>query len=178
MKTCSSNVLVCKWKPGKQHRVITNDETSVHVLQDVHRKFKYVSRKGAAHSSVDAATPQFCASVQGTWTAAGGALGPMIVTQGTYKVTSGCTATGTVTLDGELQKAVWSTNQKGSFDEVRFIEFTSDYCAYVSGSYSRQPSDRHGQQSADTHNACCCKTVRSWASSSRCHQTAHTLATR
>jgi hypothetical protein len=117
---------VMKWKPGKKDRVITSDETSVHLHADGHRKFRYVSRSGAARSSVDAATPVFRASIMGTRTAAGGTLGPMLVTQGTYKFISRCTATGTVLVDGELQKAVWSSNEKGSFDEVQFMKFIKE----------------------------------------------------
>ena len=115
-----------KWRPGMASRVITSDETSVHLRQDGNRKFKYVSRVGEARASIDAPTPAFRASVMGTRTAAGDALGPMLVTQGTYKFTSACTATGTVFVDGELQKAVWSSNEKGSFDEAQFIKFIKE----------------------------------------------------
>ena len=117
---------VLKWRPGKQDRVITSDETSVHLNADGQRKFTYVSRRGAARSSVDAANTAFRASVMGARTATGDALAPMIVTQGTYKFTSGCTATGTVLVDGELQKPVWSSNEKGSFDEVQFMKFIKE----------------------------------------------------
>ena len=114
---------VLNWNEDKMHRVITGDETSCHLKLDGLRRFTYVSRVHERIATVDAAMPAFRASILGSRTCAGDALAPMIVTQRPYKFQSECTATGTVLVDGEKQKAVWGFNDKGSFDESNFIDY-------------------------------------------------------
>ena len=53
----------------------------------------------------------------------------MIVTQRPYKFQSKFTATGTVLVDGEKQKAVWGFNDKGSFDEIDYIDYLTGVVA-------------------------------------------------
>tara|TARA_B110000003_G_scaffold251791_1_gene265811 strand:- start:117 stop:680 length:564 start_codon:yes stop_codon:yes gene_type:complete len=72
----------------------------------------------------------FRASILGGRRGDGEAFAPMIVARGgDFKFKSEVTATSTFLVDGPVQEAVWSHNEKGSLDETHVIKFMEEIIA-------------------------------------------------
>lgn len=120
-----------EWNPEKMNRFVTGDETSCHLdITDGLGRFRFVSRGDQTPEKISVPMCNFRASIFGERRGDGEAFVPMIVVRGgDFKFKSEVTATSTFLVDGAAQQAVWSHNEKGSFDETHVIKYMEEIIA-------------------------------------------------
>ncbi len=120
-----------EWNPEKMNRFVTGDETSCHLdITDGLGRFRFVSRGDQKPEKISVPMCNFLASIFGGRRGDGEAFVPMIVVRGgDFKFKSEVTATSTFLVDGAAQEAVWSHNEKGSFDETHVIKYMEEIIA-------------------------------------------------
>ena len=113
------------------NRFVTGDETSCHLdITDGLGRLRFVSRGDQRLEKISVPMCNFHASIFGGRRGDGEAFAPMIVVRGgDFKFKSEVTATSTFSVDGAAQEAVWSYNEKGSFDETHVIKYMEEIIA-------------------------------------------------